>query len=150
MLGHVEVLQDGSSRDDAVLQMLYAEAFQVLGLEMLQELLACRSFGKRPVIQLEGKKLASEIAFEHGFLAPLEQHFLGGEIIQKLVDVVKRSLGGQELAGRDIQKSDAARGFPEMDGGKEIVLLIRQHIVADGNARRHQLGNVSGLPVGRR
>ena len=28
-----------------------------------------------------------------------------------------------------------------MDGGKEIVLLIRQHIVADGNARRHQLGN---------
>ena len=141
MLGHVKVLQDSSRRDDAVLQVLYAEALQVLGLKMLQELFACRSLGKHPVIQLEGKELVSEVPFEHRFLAPLEKHFLRSEIIQKLINVIKRPLGGQKLAGGYIEESDAACGFPEMDSGKEIVLFIRQHIIADSHARRHQLGN---------
>ncbi len=138
MLRHDEVLQDGSRSYDAVLEMLYTEAFQVLHLEMLQQLLPGRGLGKHPVVQLESEELAAEVSLEHQALATLEKHFFRSKIVQQLVHIVERSLSRQKFARRYIQKSHPASSFAEMDGSQEVVFPVVQHIVVDGYSRRHQ------------
>ena len=139
MLRHDEVLQDGSRSDDTVLEMLHTEAFQVLHLEMLQQLFASRCLGKHPVVQLEGEELAAEVSFEHQPLATLEKHLFGGKVVQQLVHIVERSFRRQKFARRYVQESHTAGTLTEMHGSQEVVLPVVQHIVVDGNSRRHQL-----------
>ena len=50
MLSQFQVLQNGSGRHHAVLQMINAKALHVLHLEVLQQLLHSRLLGKHPVV----------------------------------------------------------------------------------------------------
>ena len=143
VLRHDEVLQDGSRSDDAVLQVLHAEAFQILHLEMLQQLFACRRLSKHPVVQLEGEELAAEVALEHRPLASFEEHLLGAEVVEQLVDVVEGAFCRQELTRRYVQKSHAAGSLAEVYGSQEVVLAVVQHVVVDADTGRHQLRNAA-------
>ena len=76
----------------------------------------------------------------------LQQYLLGREARQQLVDVVGRSFGGHKLAGGDVEEGNAAMcqgALAKVDGTDEVVLLVVQHIVVDGDARRHQLRNAA-------
>ena len=139
MLRHDEVLQDSSRSDDTVLEMLHTETFQVLHLEMLQQLLAGGSLGKHPVVQLESEELAAEVPFEHQPLATLEKHLFGGKVVQQLVHIVERAFRRQKFARRYVQESHTAGTLAEVYGSQKVVLPVVQHIVVDGDSRRHQL-----------
>ena len=54
VLRHLHVLQDNSGCDDATLQVLHAKTFQVLHLEMAQQLFLCRLLCEGPIIEFEG------------------------------------------------------------------------------------------------
>ena len=91
MLRHVQILQNGTRSDDAVLKMLHTKAFQILRFKMFQQLLAGRSLGKHPVFQLKRKELIAEVTFEHSPLSTFKQNFFGSKVIQQLIHIVKRS-----------------------------------------------------------
>ena len=82
MLRHNEVLQDSPRSDDTVFEMLHAEPLQVLHFKVFQQFLAGGGFRKHPVVQLERKELAAEIAFEHSPAATFKQHLFRGEVVQ--------------------------------------------------------------------
>ena len=106
---------------------------------MLQQLFACRRLSKHPVVQLEGEELAAEVALEHRPLASFEEHLLGAEVVEQLVDVVEGAFCRQKLARRYVQKSHAAGSLSEVYGSQEVVLAVVQHVVVDADTGRHQL-----------
>ena len=116
VLGHVQILQDGTGGHNAALQMVDAESLKVFYLKMLQELFHCRAFGEDPVVQLESKELGAEISLEQVALPTLEKHFLRGKVAQKLVHIFHAALGRKELSRTDVQKSHAAGFHSEMHG----------------------------------
>ena len=139
-----EVLQDGTRSDDAVGEVFYPKSFEVFHFEVLQQLLAGGGFGENPVIQFIGEELAAEVPFEHRALAPLEQHFLGGEVVQQLVHIVGLTLRSQKFTGRYVQESHSANvALAEVHGCQEVVFLVVQHIVVDRDTGGHQFSNAS-------
>ena len=141
MLRHRKVLQDSAGSYDTILQVFHAETFQVLRLKMLQQLLTGSSLRKYPVVKLEGKELAAEIPLKHQAFATLEKNLFRSEVVQQFVHIVKRAFRSKEFAGRYIEKGNATGSLSEMDGSQEVVLLIVQYIIIDGNTRSHQFGN---------
>ena len=96
--------------------MLHTEALQVLGFEMLQELLTRRCFIEHPILQFKRKELASEIPFEHASFATLEKHFLRGEIVQKLHEARETAVGIVINAGAFTHYSYAIRDAIDVTG----------------------------------
>ena len=109
--------------------MVDAEAFQIFHFEMLQQLFRGRTFGKDPVIQLERKKLCSEITLKQIPFSPLEKHFFRRKIPQEFVYIFSRTLCREKLSRADIQKGYATNILIEMHSGKAIVFLVTQYIV---------------------
>src|SRR5699024_7649512 len=93
--------------------------------------------------QLESEELAAEVPFEHQPLATLEKHLFGGKVVQQLVHIVERAFRRQKLARRYVQKSHTAGTLAEVYGSQKVVLPVVQHIVVDGDSRRHQLRDAS-------
>ena len=143
MLCHIQILENCSRSDDTVFQLFYSKSLQILGFEVLQQFFAGGSFCKNPVIQFECEEFVAEISFEHWFFTPFEQNLFRAEIIQKFVYIISRTFGCHELSGRDVKKCYSTCGFPEVYSCKEVVLLVRQDIVADGYSRCNQFGNTS-------
>ena len=110
---------------------------------MLEQFLLGGLLGEHPVVKLEGEVLVAEIPLEHVALAPLEEHLLGREIDEQLLNVVVRALAGEELARGYVEESHSAGRLAEVDGGQEVVFLVVEHIVGHGHARRHQFGNAA-------
>ena len=131
MLCLVQIIEDSARGDDAQCQVLHAEAFQVLGLKMLQQPVVRRLTREDPVVEFEDKVTRTESLLELLLVAPLDQDLLRRKVIQQLVDIIDRAFRCQELACRDIEKGDTAAVLLEMDGGKEIILLVIQYIVVD-------------------
>jgi len=77
MLREFQVLHDGSGRDDALTKMLHAESLEVLGAEMLEQLLACRLLREHPVVEFEGAEPRVEIAFKVAFAVAVIENLLG-------------------------------------------------------------------------
>ena len=124
MLRHREILQDGTGSNDAVLQVLHAETFQVLRFKMLHQLLTGSGLRKYPVVQLEGKELAAEISLKHQALATFKKNLFRSEVIQQFVHIVKRTFRRKKFTGRYIKKGNSTGRLSEMDGSQEVVLLI--------------------------
>ena len=131
MLCLVQIIEDSTRGDDAQCQVLHAETFQVLGLKMLQQPVVRRLTREDPVVEFEDKVTRTESLLELLLVAPLDQDLLRRKVIQQLVDIIDRAFRCQELACRDIEKGDTAAVLLEMDGGKEIILLVIQYIVVD-------------------
>ena len=98
MLCLVQIIEDSARGDDAQCQVLHAEAFQVLGLKMLQQPVVRRLTREDPVVEFEDKVTRTESLFELLLVAPLDQDLLRREIIQQLVDIIDRAFRCQELA----------------------------------------------------
>ena len=143
MLCLIQIIEDRSRSDNPQFQMFHPEAFQVLRLEMFQQAVVGSIGGKYPVLHLESEETGTEHFLEFLTVVTLDKNLFRREIIKQFVDIIDRSLGCQELTGRNIQKSDAANIFSEMNGSKEVVFLMVQNIVIDRNSRRNQLRNPS-------
>ena len=143
MLRHLHVLQDDTGCDDAALQVLHAEALEVLHLEMAQQFLPRRLLREGPVVELEGDVACAEAAFEHHPFATLVEHLLRSKGCHEARDVLRRALRHEELAGADVEERHAARLLAEMDGAEEVVLLVVEHSVGHRHARRHQFRDAS-------
>ena len=100
MLCYLQILQDGACCNNAVMQVVNAESLEVLRAEMLQELLARCLVGKHPVVHFERAEPCAEVAFKVLFLRTVEEYFLGLEVAQQLLDVIKGAFTRQELTGR--------------------------------------------------
>ena len=143
VLRHFEILQDGTRRADAAVQVLHPEALQALHAEVAEQFLVGSLFGIYPVIEFKGKVFRAEVAFEVLFPSTLEEHFLGLEVANELLHVVVSTFATEKLAGRNVEEGHAAGRTPEVHRGQEVVLLVVQHVVAHGHARRHQFGNAA-------
>ena len=102
MLRDLQVLQNSTTGDDTIMQVLYAEAFQTLHLEMTEQFLACGLLGEYPVFQEEVEETVTEITLKVVLPTPLYQHLLRLEVVEELLYVVVGALTGQKLSGRDI------------------------------------------------
>ena len=98
MLRDFKVLQNGSAGNDAVVQMLHAEAFQVFHGEMAQQFLAGRLLGEHPVVEFEGEDFVAEILLEILLPCAVVEHFLRLEAAQQFFHIVVGALARQELA----------------------------------------------------
>ena len=64
VLCHLKILQDCTAGNDTALEMVYAEALEILHTKMLQQFLFGCLFGKYPVVELECEELGAEILFK--------------------------------------------------------------------------------------
>ena len=80
MLGYLQVLHDGTTGDDTILQVLHTEALQGLGLEVSQELLHGSLLGENPVVQFEGAILGTEIFLEIILMRTIIKHLLSWKL----------------------------------------------------------------------
>ena len=138
VLCKLEILHDGTGSHYSVVEMIHAETFQRLCAEVLEEFLSRRLLGEDPVVELKGTELSAEIALKVGLAGTVEKHLLWLKVAKKLLHIVVGALTGKELSGGDVQETDATRAFSKVDGGKEIVLLVVEHIVAHGHSRRDE------------
>ena len=138
MLRDFKVLQDGTTSYHAVMQVLHTKTFQVFYGEMMQQFLTGRLLCEHPIVEFESEYLITEILFKFLFLRAVKKNLLRLEAAQQFFHIVVGALARQELARRDVEKSHTAGSLAEMHGRQEVVLLVVQHVVAHGHARRHQ------------
>ena len=143
VLGEVEVVENGARRHDGALHVLHAKALQVLGLKVLEQAVDGRVGGENPVLHLKGEILACERLLEAGAVAALDEHLLGGEVAQELVNIVDRSFGSEELASADVEKCYASGFLAKVHRGEEVVLLAVEQGVAYHHAGRDELGDAA-------
>ena len=139
VLRHAEVLQYGAGCRNAVVHIVDSEAFEGLHAEMFKQFFARSALDKRPVVEFV------DVVFAEGgykLVAPAanDEHFLGREVGQQLVDIVGRTFGREELASRDVEQRKAAGPVAEMHCGQEVVFLGREHVVAQCHAGGNHLG----------
>ena len=77
------------------------------------------------------------------FIAALHHQFLGFEGAQERSHIVQRALGNLELAGGYVQEGRAAAVLFHRDAAEVVVLLLLQHALAKGNARRNNLSDTA-------
>ncbi len=143
MLRDFKVLQNGAACHNTVFQMFHAKAFQVLHTEMLQQFLSCCLLVEHPFVEFKHAMLCAEETLEISFLSSFKQYFLWLEVGYQLLYVVVRSLGGKKLSRRYIQECHSACPLAEMHGGKEVVLLVVEHVVGHCHTRRYEFCNAA-------
>ena len=123
--------------------MLHSEPFQRFRAEVLQELLPRVLLGEHPVVELEYGQLVAEILLE--VLAPclVVEHLLWREVANELLHVVVSALSGEELSGGNVEEADAACRLAEVHCREKVVLLVVEHVVAHGYARRDEFRNAA-------
>ena len=91
---------------------------------MFEQALIGGGRGENPVVLLKEAVARSESLGEAAVQTTFDKHFLGSEVRQQFIDRFGCSFGRQELAGRDVQKRNAAEAFSKVHGGKEIILAM--------------------------
>ena len=143
MLRHCQILQNSTGSNDAILQMLHSETFQILRFKVFQQLLTGSRFCKYPVVQLEREELITEITFKHQAFATFKKNLFRGKVIQQLVYIIKRSFCSKEFTGRNIEKGNSTGSLSEMNGSQKVILFIVQYIIIDRNTGSNQFGNAT-------
>ena len=139
MFGEFQIVEDGAGGRNACRDVVDAEPFERLRAELLAELFAVQFLRKDPIVELVGVVVRAESLPEPLVESPLVDDLFGREIRQEFVDVVVRSLGHVEFAGRNVEKGHA-RGLPaEVNRSQVDVFLVGQKVVAQNDARRNQL-----------
>ena len=139
VFGEFQIVEDGAGGRNACRDVVDAEPFERLRAELLAELFAVQLLRKDPIVELVGVVVRAESLPEPLVESPLVDDLFGREIRQEFVDVVVRSLGHVEFAGRNVEKGHA-RGLPaEVNRSQVDVFLVGQKVVAQNDARRNQL-----------
>ena len=139
VFGELQVVENRPRGRNAAREVVDAEALERLRAELLAELFAVDLLGKDPFVEPVGVEPRPEGLREMILITPLVNNLFRLEIRNQLVHVVVRTLGHVEFARRDVQKGNARRLTAEIDRGNEVVLLVRQDVVPEDDARRHQL-----------
>ena len=143
VLCQFQILQNGPGGHDAAVQMGHAKAFQRLDTEMAQQLLLGRLFCIDPLIEHESNISGTKIFLKINFFVALVEHLLGLKVAQQFLYVVGSAFAQQKLTSRNVKKADTASCPSEVDRSQKVVLLVVQHIVAQGHTRRHQFGDAT-------
>ena len=143
VLRQLEILHDSTRSYDTFLQMLYTEAFQRLRTEMLQQFLSCVLLCEHPVVELKDSEFRAEILFKLLALCLIVEHFFRSKVANELLHVVVGTLTSEELTRRDIEEADSACCLSEVNGRKEVVLLVVQDVIAHGDAWGHKFRDAS-------
>ena len=143
VLRHLQILQYGSCRRHAEVQMVYAEALQRCGAKVGEQFLSRALLGEHPVVELEDTPLGAETLLKLALQLSVVQHFLRLYAAQKFLYVVERALTREELARRDVEERHAARRLSHAHRCQKVVLLIVEHGVVHRHARRNQLRNAT-------
>ena len=138
-----QVDEHGTCCHGGCLQMLHAEALEVLDVKMLQEFLTSRSVVECPVVEFEDKILCPVESHEALLASALHEHFLGRETAEEFVDSFRRSLGKQKFARRNVEQREPNGSFSEMHGSQEVVFAACQDVVGNGHAWRNEFGNAA-------
>ena len=139
VLGHFEVVENGSRGGQAAREVVHAEALEGRRAELAAELLAVDLLGEKPLIELVGIVGPAEGELETVLAAALVDHLLGLEVRKELVHIGIGPLGGVKFTRRDVEKGDARRLAAEADGGQKGVLLVREDVVLQDDARGDEL-----------
>ena len=134
-----QIKHDDTRCHHSAMQVIHPESLEVFHSEVLIEPLAGGALGEGPVVHLEGGMPCAERAIEHRALATLIEDLLGSEVLHQLIDVLGCSLGGEKLAGADIQECQTAGGLAEVDGCQEVVLAAVEHVLRHGHTRCNEL-----------
>ena len=110
---------------------------------MLQQLLAGGLFREHPVVHLIDTVVRTEVADEVILMCTVVKHLLWLEVTHQFLYIIIGSLTREKLSRRYIKKRNAAGTLPEMNGCKEVVLLVVKHIVAKSHSWGHQLCDAS-------
>ena len=143
VLGQFQILHDGPCGNDAVAQVVHAKTLEVLGFEMLEKLLSRRLVGEDPVVEFKGDEFGAKLLFEVLLARAVVEHLLRLEVAQEFLHIVVVALSGEKLSRGNIKQAHTASPLTEMDGGKKVVLLVVEHVVSHGHARRHEFGNAA-------
>ena len=131
VLSEFEVSHYGAGRHGGSGQVVDAETFQVVYLEMFQQFSAGGGFRERPVVELEHEIARAEVLLELAASAAFVQNFLGGEVGQQLVDVFRCTFADEKLTGGYVEKGDAAGAAAEVDGSEKVVFLAVEDVVGE-------------------
>ena len=125
-------MEDGSGGDYGCGEIAQAEPLERGGLELAQQPVVGALGSEYPVVKLEGEVAAGVHLLQQGLVAALHQHLLGGEVGQKLVDIVGRPLRGEEFACGDIEEGHAhltaGRTFGEIYGSIEEAAPLARRV----------------------
>ena len=143
VLGNVQVVQDGTAGDDGIVHARDAEAFQVLGLEMLEQTVVGRLDGEYPVLEVEGQVARREGGGKALAVAALDEHLLGREVDKQFVHILLVALGGEELTRADVEERHTDEFLAKVHRCQEVVLLAVEHRAAHDHTGRHQFGDAA-------
>ena len=139
VLRKVKVVQNGTGGNYGTLHAVDAETFERCRAELLAQALVGGGGGEEPVVELKHRTLVRESLRSQAFLSALHKEFLRRHRRQRLVDIVRRALRGEEFTRTYVEQSQAGQRLAEMHGRQEIVLPAVEHIVVHRHTRRHKL-----------
>ena len=133
-----EVVDEGAGRADGEGEGLHAESLQGLHPQLRTQFFGGGIIHERPF--LKGGDIVVAEALLHALDAiPLHHQFLGGEGCEERGDIVQRALRDLEGAGGSIQEGGAGEVVVEGEAAEEVMFLLLQHPLAEGDARGENL-----------
>ena len=121
----LEISENRPRRRGGCVEMIDAEAFEVLHVEVLEHLGARRSFGESPIVEFEDEITSRKELFEFSLLAAFDEHLLRRKARQQFVDIFGVAFRHEILARRDVEQREPHVGRAEVQGGKEVVFAAR-------------------------
>ena len=97
-----QIDENGTCCHRSGLKMFHTEPLEVFYVKVFQEFLTSRGVIESPVVEFEDK-IFSTVKSDEAFLtSALHQYFLGCETTEEFVNTLRRSLGKQKFARRDV------------------------------------------------
>ena len=119
-------------------ECVHSESLEGLDIELLLEPFDGGVVNERPFLDSGDVEILPVLCPDTLLVAFLDNDFLGRQRGQHGPDVVQRTLGDLERACGHVQESCAALVLVEGQAGEEVVLLLVQKLVVEGDARRDQ------------
>ena len=125
-------------RTDAQREAVHCESLQRIDAELLLQPLRGRLVDEGPFLDGGHVELLPEPLLDPFLVSPLHYDLLRMQGRKQGADVVQLSLGDLELAGGDVQKGCPALILFEAQAAEEVVLLLVQQLLVEGDARRDE------------
>ena len=143
VLSFVQVMQGGSSGDNAVFQCVNAKALQRSGLEMLGQQIHGVIGGKHPIVETCQQDFVAKLFFKGCGSVFLDDNLRRFEILQEFVDITFVSFGQIKLTGGNIHERNSYFIVGKMDTCQKIVFFLLQHLVVGGDTGSDQFGDTA-------
>jgi len=142
----LQIVQCGAGRDESRIQILHAETLQGLSAEMCYEQFIGHIPRIEPVVETRDRNfdaMASEQGIEAVEVAPGQQHFAWGDRLEPVAEGRELMFSREKVARGSIHVGDARLLALKYDRGEEIIMLVIEQFVREGDSRRHDLHHVA-------